>query len=332
MSFPQLRSGTRNPLATGPAQQSHSLLAENGVFAVTGPTAALVAALVLVAGSGSVAWTGTAAELEKGVTFSAESGSYSVTGTAATLTSGRVLVAGVGGYSLNGVAADLQFGAPTARMSVLPKPAWRGNYPRAFHPSLRKPIRQSGPASIVLTAASGSYEITGSEADLRAIDLTFTFNKPQAWPRPFAPGPWGHRTTQRSLNRIGGSATAFFAIDSAPGTYTWSGTAAALSKHYVFVAEPGVYAVAGATATFRFGMPADAGAYLLTGTAATLRSDRILGATLGAYTVSGTDAGLLVTVPGAEADGPHAMTGLSGLSGGIWASLRGGWAERGWKW
>lgn len=81
------------------------------------------------------------------------------------------------------------------------------------------------------------------------------------------------------------------------GSYTLSGTDAALERGYAVVADAEAYALTGSDATLTKAaaaktLAADAGSYTLTGTDAALERGREVAADAGSYTFTGTDADL----------------------------------------
>jgi hypothetical protein len=263
--------------------------------------------------SGSYAVIGTTATLAKGTLFTASAGSYALTGTDAALSRTRGMTAEGGQYLLTGSAASFVGEAATDKLSVLYKQGWTRKYPRAFHPSLRKPIRVSGPRNIILTAESGTYSIVGEEPELYVIQVTLTIPDRHSWPRAFAPGPWGHLTRVQSFNRLGQSALNFFALEAEPAIYSLSGTDATLAKAIVLDCEPTNYAVTGTEATFLFGriLAALGASYALTGTAAGVLATRIVSLEGGTYALTGSSIEFAKTYRLAATSALYTLTGTA---------------------
>lgn len=135
------------------------------------------------------------------------------------------------------------------------------------------------PATVAytLTAASGSYALTGTTAALA----------------------FGGRLAAES------------------GSYALSGTAVTLTyagaSTYTLTAESGSYAVTGTTVSLRVdrNIAAEAGSYSLTGTAASLRQARVLAAEAGAYGVTGSSASLLSAKKLVAATASYSLTGTA---------------------
>jgi hypothetical protein len=105
-----------------------------------------------------------------------------------------------------------------------------------------------------LTAASGSFAITGTDATLK-------------------------------YNRQ-------FVADS--GAYAVTGTDATLRRSFPLIATSGTFAITGADATLRYGrsLTAASGSYVITGADATLKDNRKIVADSGSFAWTGTDAAL----------------------------------------
>lgn len=149
MGFPQLR--TQRPFRFG-GLTNYTITAEGGSYAITGADAAVRASRYLSAESTSYTYTGSDVVVEPGLRIVAEGGTYAITGADANLlgTSTPTTLSFSGGLKNKG-------------------------YPRAFHPSLAKPIRVSTPplTAFTLTADPGEYSYTGTTASLEvgyAID------------------------------------------------------------------------------------------------------------------------------------------------------------------
>lgn len=136
---------------------TYTLTADQGSYALTGQTAALLASRRLAVDSGSYALTGYAANLVYtpvgGATYTlvAGSGSYALTGQAAGLRAARKLVAAQGSYGITGQAAGLYRGYVLT--------AAQGSYTLTGRDAAFR-------RGYALTAASGAYTLTGYAATL----------------------------------------------------------------------------------------------------------------------------------------------------------------------
>ncbi len=248
------------------------------------------------------------------VGVTADSGSYAVTGFAATFPRTYRLTADPGSYGLTGSVANLSQGL--VQTSILSRTNLKKrNYPRAFHPSLRKPMKFAAPTAYVLAADPGSYTSTGSAASLLAPGPTISIRDRvgRAWPRAFAPSPFGQLRSKRTANllkppvatysiqadlgayAVAGSqagVTAARKITATAGAYTETGAAATLNKGFTLAANPGTYAVTGSAATPKAGrtVAANAGSYTATGVAASLNKGGTIAAVSGSYAVTGSAA------------------------------------------
>ena len=132
---------------------------------------------------------------------------------------------------------------------------------------------------VTLTAAQGSYTLTGQAATLRVA---------------------------RNMA-------------AAQGAYSLTGQAAGLRTSKVLTAAQGSYAITGQAATLTYSgagaktLTADAGTYSLTGQAAVLRVARVLTAAQGTYTYTGQDAALRRLYTLTAAHGAYALTGQSAV-------------------
>lgn len=104
------------------------------------------------------------------------------------------------------------------------------------------------------------------------------------------------------------------------GAYTFTGTAATLTKGHPIAAGAGSYALTGTAASLlhKWKPTALAGSYVLTGTAASLLRKRLLTAGAGSYALTGTAATLRRNLPLVAGAGSYALTGTA-------ASLLHGW-------
>lgn len=307
-----------------------------GSYAISGTDVTLAGGKILVASGGSYTYTGTDADLAAEVipptlsyneirrvnyprafhpslrkpmrfarplisnTIAADGDSYTYTGTNATLVVAYKLVAGAGSYAVSGTDATLNnVEAPQQLLSTTQLK--RYNYPRAFHPSLRKPIRFAVTATqdYILAANPGSYAVGGEAATLTASSdvqiLRRRPKKPNTWPRQFAPTEFGQLRSEKLRRRqaIGlNPSQAFFLIASAGSYAVSAGTTVIIAGRKV-VPAAGTYAITGTDAILTKGLlPALAGSYALTGTAASLEHSHVLIAGAGSYVLTGTDASI----------------------------------------
>jgi hypothetical protein len=154
-----------------------------------------------------------------------------------------------------------------------------------------------------LTAASGSYSLTGTAATLRII-RTLTA----------APGSYSLTGTAANLTKrvttvaapgsysLTGTAMTPYRrlfLTASSGSYSLSGTAMNPFRRYTTVAAPGSYSLTGTDVAFHriHKLTAAPGSYTLTGTSATLIRRVILSTAVGVYTVTGQAATLTVGGP-----------------------------------
>jgi hypothetical protein len=296
MSFPQLRSKIVNQLTSGTAAVAYTLAAAAGSYNVTGTSATLVNNHVISAASGAVTVTGTDATLNKGFTLTAVNGTYSVTGTAAGF--GISIPADSGAYTLTGTSLVLSYNSLSADLSVSPK--WQRNIPRAFQPALFGKRRFNSTNTYAVVANSGTYTFVGTDASLSPTQIGNVNQRDKlrrAWPRAFAPGPWGHLTLSRSVNRISYT-TASYSVIAGNGTYTltgssvnlleqhvipvqsgnigWNVFSATLNRGRTLASDVGIFNITSPEALFAIGMPATAGNWIWTGASSNDVAARIL--------------------------------------------------------
>lgn len=154
-----------------------------------------------------------------------------------------------------------------------------------------------------LSAAAGSYAITGTAATLKRGKAISA-----------AAGSYAVTGTAAGLKRA-------LKVSAAAGSYAVTGTAAGVKRGRKVAAAAGSYAVTGSTAGLKQArkVAASAGSYTVTGTAATLAksSAKSIGADPGSYAVTGTAAGLRASRKVAAGPGTYAVAGTD-------ASLRRG--------
>lgn len=149
-------------------------------------------------------------------------------------------------------------------------------WPEMFEPQrIWVPVSAAAPTSYTLTAAAGSFALTGNAAALLAS------RKLTAAAGSFA---------------LTGNAAGLYLgrrLSAAAASYAWTGNAASLVTSRRLAAA--------------------AGAYVLTGNAAALRLDRLLAAASGSYTFTGNDASLVHSAPGSYSltanAGAYSLTG-----------------------
>ena len=173
---------------------------------------------------------------------------------------------------------------------------------------------QPASTNIALTAAAGSYAITGTAATLKASKRvtaasgTYAITGSAATLRRNLP-----LTAAAGSYAITGSVAALKltrVIVAASGTYSISGTAATLNRGRTMIAEAGSYLVSGTSATLLYSganpiLIAASGTYSVVGTAATLRLARTLSASAGSYNIGGSAATLTITPVGGAASLPR---------------------------
>jgi len=226
-------------------------------------------------------------------TLTADSGTYATTGSSAGLIVAYKIAADASSYAISGADATLFSGAaPSNFLSTTQLK--RNNYPRAFHPSLRKPIRVAIVAAqdYIIAANPGSYEIGGEAASLNAShsQVSIRVKARNTWPRQFAPTVFGQLVSKRRAP-IGMQPSQNYIIAASAGAYAYTGALATLRPNRVVSATSGSYALTGTDAGLAKGLlAAQNGSYTITGTSASLEISHKLVAGSGSYTISGTDA------------------------------------------
>ena len=158
-------------------------------------------------------------------------------------------------------------------------------------------FKEGAAAGTTLTAAGGSYALTGTSAGIggRAIaDAgSYTLTGSAA---AFAFKFTAEAAASSDFAGSGGSVN--FVVTGAPvtltalgGSYTLTGTSAGVGGKAIL--DPGSYALTGTAMTWRLTAPVVAGAYALTGTAATFLQGMIAGNS--GYTVNGTEITFRIT-------------------------------------
>jgi hypothetical protein len=101
----------KTPLASSPSG-NYAVLADTGVYTITGNNVRLLYGRRVAANQGSYALNGVAVNLEYGHRIPADVGSYAITGNDVLLKEAHRLVVGVGSYAYSGVAVRLLHGYP----------------------------------------------------------------------------------------------------------------------------------------------------------------------------------------------------------------------------
>lgn len=197
------------------------------------------------------------------------------------------------------------FGSPEVDLSGQNRPMTLNNAPTisTIGPRLQLPFGydvpwippSAGATAYTLTAASGSYAVTGTAASLE-------------WGREVAAGSGSFAVSGTAASLEYGREVA-----AGSGAYTVSGTDATFRRTYSLSAGSGSFAVAGTGASLEWGrkITADSGSYTVSGTDAALNKGRRLVADSGSYAVSGTDATLRRAAVLTAAGGSHTITGAA---------------------
>lgn len=174
----------------------------------------------------------------------------------------------------------------------------------------------TGGASYSLTAAQGSYSLTGQAAGLR-------------YGRKLAAGQGSYALTGQTVGlaysgaaRILTAAAGSYSLTgqsvtlragrklvAAQGSYAITGQSALLKRGLKLAAGSGTYAITGSDALADYAITASAGAYVLTGQSVGLLASRKLGAGQGSYSLTGQAANLRFGRKLIAAQGSYALTG-----------------------
>lgn len=322
--------------------------ADPGAFTLTGIDATFPSALVRLSFSTAIQAHGYPRPFHPGdrrsvgvdlsttnaITMEASEGTFALTGTEALLINFPKIVAAEGVFLL-GLGEEVTFIAFGTPVSLSVNYDWQRNYPRAFHPSHRKPFKQAPPFNFVFVADEGAYTLTGSDVNFIApVPALRVRSENLAWPRPFAPSVFRHFRNPQ-LDRanplagrldkvvfaevgpfvIAGADAAIqkgFVVAANAGPFILSGTAANFVRPYRVVGTSGSYTLGGTVAILRrgFKVPAVAGSYAVTGTDAALqKSTKIITADSGTYTLTGTAATLKYGHVLPAAVGSYTLTG-----------------------
>jgi len=245
-------------------------------------------------------------------TLTADPGTYTASGSSANLLVGYKITAAGSSYLITGADAGLNdVAAPANFLSITQLK--RHNYPRAFHPTLRKPIRIALTAvqDYIIAANPGEYIIGGEAASLTATtpQISRRIKARSTWPRQFAPSVFGQLVSKRRPPRDL-FASQSYVIAASTGTYTYTGVTAALRTAYRVTASAGSYALTGTDATLTKGLlAANSGSYAITGTSASLEVSHKLVADSGSYAVSGTNASTNRAFHVTASAGSYTLTG-----------------------
>lgn len=144
-----------------------------------------------------------------------------------------------------------------------------------------------------LTAAAGTYTLTGQAATLQASRLLAA-----------AQGSYGLSGQDAALRKA-------YPLTAAQGSYALTGQPAGLAVARVITAAQGSYALTGIAANLVYGktLAAEQGTYSLSGQAAGVRLARVMAASQGSYTLSGQPAGLRATRTLTAAQGAYTLSG-----------------------
>lgn len=267
-------------------REDYVLTSAQGSYALTGQNATLVA--VGIFGPAPLPHLGMLGGLG-GNTGTSAQGTYAVTGQAASLLIGYKVAANVGFYTLTGQAAIFNLGggastggdpAPLPHIGSLLR-ASSGSKTLTADTGLYGIFGSDGLADFEMSAAQGTYAVTGQDAGLRN---TRTITADQ--------GTYAF-TGQDATFAIGGTSRVMTAES---GTYALTGYDAGLYGGFYISGEQGFYALLGQAANLTVGvtsnyvMLAETGDYQVFGNDADLiQGDPVLWAECGTYTVTGFD-------------------------------------------
>lgn len=256
----------------------YSLSGSTGSFALTGASAATVAARKLSAGTGSFAMTGASAVGKTARKLSASAGSFALTGATITPRVARLLGAQSGAFSLNGAGLTASVGH---RLSAAP-----GSFALSGASSTLKVSRYVG-------VATASFALSGSTATLTlgrrlsAAAGSFVLTGESAAPsvaRQLAVSPGAFALTGEPAT---GSLGRFLSV--VTGEFTLTGASAAQTRGIGLSASPGAFALGGLPATSRVGrhLAVGAGSFSFSGSSATPTIGRHVAAATGSFVLSG---------------------------------------------
>lgn len=255
-----------------------------------------------------------------GGTLAADFGTYSLTGQDAQLTENLSTSTNISGLVIGSAASWI--GASYVGASDASAPSGGSPYTLT---AAQGSYSLSGQAAIlragrVLVAAQGTYTLTGQAAALGrgwkvvAVQGTYTLSGQAAGLKR------GLKVTaaQGTYTITGSDALADFAVTAAQGTYAITGQAATLTysgagsgSPYTLTAAQGTYTLTGQAAALRVGraLVSAQGTYALSGQAAALRTARTLTSAQGSYTLTGQSATLRTAYMLSAAQGSYTLTG-----------------------
>lgn len=183
-------------------------------------------------------------------------------------------------------------------------------------------LKASSNSAYTLTAAAGSYSVSGQAAGLNSTRTLTAAAGSYAVSGQNAGTIYGRTLTASAGSySLSGQAAALRSarsLTATAGAYTVSGQAANLSKSntsYTLTAAAGSYSVSGQNAGTIAArkLTATAGSYTVSGISANLNSARKLTAATGSYSVSGLPAALPVKLSLQAATGAYTLTGQSAV-------------------
>ena len=173
-----------------------------------------------------------------------------------------------------------------------------------------------------LACDSGSYAVTGTNADLDYVYGPITNlslmgivgTRHDAFQAKAAGATNYTLACDSGTYTITGTAAALevnYLVTAASGTYAFTGTDVALSYGYSIAAASGSYTFSGTTVALEIGysLAADSGSYSVTGTVANLERNLLFAADSGSYAITGTDVALNYGTIMAADSGSYSVTG-----------------------
>ncbi len=249
-------------------------------------------------------------------TLSVDSGSYATTGTDVAFSLDYVVAATTSSYALTGSDVTLTYSEIEIAQALSQTDwNWRQNYPRAFHPSLRKPIKfsQLVAQTYAIIANPGDYVIGGEAAALNAGTPQVSQRakrSPSTWPRQFAPSYGQLRTLSLRRPAVGLNPVTSYLIAASTTAYSYTGVSASTRVSHVLTASSGSYSITGTAATITKGLlQAASGSYSITGTATSLEISYKLAIGAGSYTTTGSSASVNRAYHVNAASGSYSITG-----------------------
>lgn len=180
----------------------------------------------------------------------------------------------------------------------------------------------AGGTAYTLTAAQGTFSLSGQSATLRADRKLSAASGAFALSGNAAALRYGYKLTASAGSfALSGKAANFkrtYALAASSGSFVLSGKNAGLAFGHKLPAATGAFSLSGQTAALRFGhnLVAGAGSFGLTGQSATLRVGRKITAGTGAFTLTGNSANLVYSPVGTSytltaSAGSFALSGQS---------------------